>query len=139
MKTTMYQVNARYNKWLEKGITNVNETYLVDALSVTEAEARALEHLKPYAQGCELEIVKVVEGKYQEIIEQGEAYYYKAKIGITTIGNNGKEIKVKHTLLVNGENLEQAMSALVKMREDSLSDMCILSIAESPIIEVIRA
>lgn len=79
---TMYQVSARYDKWLEKGITKVNETYLVDARSVTEAEARALEYLKPYVHQSELEIVKVVEIKYQELIEQGESYYYKAKIEI---------------------------------------------------------
>lgn len=139
MKTTMYQVSARYDKWLEKGITKVNETYLVDAQSVTEAEARALEYLKPYAQGCELEIVKVVEGKYQELIEQGESYYYKAKIEIVSLDNKGKESKIKHTLLVNGESLEHAMSALIKMREDSLADMRFVSIVESPILEVIRA
>lgn len=136
---TMYQVSARYDKWLEKGITKVNETYLVDARSVTEAEARALEYLKPYVHQSELEIVKVVEIKYQELIEQGESYYYKAKIEMTTIDNNGKEVKVKHTLLVNGESLEHAMSALIKMREDSLADVRLVSIAESPILEVIRA
>lgn len=135
---TMYQVQARYDKWLDKGVVKVREAYLVDALSVTEAEAKAVEHLKPYAQGCELEIIKVVEDKYQELIERGEDYYYKAKIEMRAIDNKGKETKVKHTLLINGNSLEHAVATLAKMREESLGDMRLVSIVESPILEVIR-
>ena len=40
---------VRYDKILENGLKkNVNEQYLFEALSFTEAEARTIKELKPY-------------------------------------------------------------------------------------------
>lgn len=47
-----FEVKATYEKTLENGMQKkVTESYLLDALSFTEAEARAIEELKPYISG----------------------------------------------------------------------------------------
>ena len=49
------EVKARYDKMQENGsVKKVTEPYLVDALSCTEAEARATEELRPFISGLSL-------------------------------------------------------------------------------------
>ena len=46
------ETKVRYEKTLENGAQKkVNEPYLVDALSLSEAEARITEEIAPYMQG----------------------------------------------------------------------------------------
>ena len=46
------EVKARYDRLMENGVTKkVNEPYLVDALSCSEAEARVVDELRPFVSG----------------------------------------------------------------------------------------
>lgn len=134
----MYQVKARYDKSVEEGVKLVSETYLVDAESVTEAEARAIAYLQPYTVG-RLEVVKAVEDKYHEVLEAGEDYYYKVKVELIALAEgSAKEVKHKHTLLINADSVERAVKIYLTQVESEISDMRLVSIVESPILEVIR-
>ena len=52
MQSEWFECKVRYDKTLESGlIKKTTETYLVDALSFTEAEKRFIEEIKPYMSG----------------------------------------------------------------------------------------
>ena len=47
-----FETKVRYDKMMENGMQKkVNEPYMVDALSFTEAEARTIEELTPFISG----------------------------------------------------------------------------------------
>ena len=47
-----FECKVRYDKMQENGmVKKVNEPYLVDALTFTEAESRIIEEMKPYISG----------------------------------------------------------------------------------------
>jgi len=47
-----FECKVRYDKMMENGtVKKVNEPYLVDALSFTEAEARIIEEMTPFISG----------------------------------------------------------------------------------------
>lgn len=135
----MYQVKARYSKQVEEGVKMVSEVYLVDAESVTEAETRAIDYLQSYTvSGGRLEVVKAVEDKYEEVIEGGEDYYYKVKVEMITLDEKtAKEVKRKHTILVNADSVERAVVFYREQIKSELYDMRLLSIAECPIQGII--
>ena len=52
MMTEWFECKVAYDKTMEDGlIKKVKETYLVDALSFTEAEKRFLAEIQPYMSG----------------------------------------------------------------------------------------
>ena len=47
-----FECKVRYDKLMENGMQKkVNEPYMVDALSFTEAEARIIEEVTPFISG----------------------------------------------------------------------------------------
>ncbi len=47
-----FETKVRYDKMMENGTQKkVNEPYMVDALSFTEAEARTIEEMTPFISG----------------------------------------------------------------------------------------
>ena len=47
-----FECKVRYDKMMENGsVKKVNEPYLVDALTFTEAEARIIEEITPFITG----------------------------------------------------------------------------------------
>ena len=52
MNSEWFECKVRFDKTLETGlIKKVTETYMVDALSFTEAERRFIEEMTPYISG----------------------------------------------------------------------------------------
>ena len=63
-----FETKVRYEKMMENGTQKkVNEPYMVDALSFTEAEARTIEELTPFISG-EFSISAVKRTNITEII-----------------------------------------------------------------------
>ncbi|MDE7407359.1 MAG: DUF4494 domain-containing protein, partial [Muribaculaceae bacterium] len=62
-----FECKVRYDKLMENGLQKkVNEPYLVDALSFTEAEARIIEEMTPFISG-DFSISAVKRTKISEI------------------------------------------------------------------------
>ena len=90
-----FETKVRYEKMQETGaVKKVNEPYLVDALSFTEAEARIIEAIKPYISG-EFSISAVKKTKIAEIFfnEDGDRYYMVKVNFITLDEKTGTEKK----------------------------------------------
>ena len=76
-----FECKVRYVRMLETGMQKaVNEPYLVDALSFTEAEARITEEMQPYISGeFKVDSVKRVRVSEMFFDETGDRWY-KAKV-----------------------------------------------------------
>ena len=80
------EVKARYDRLMENGVTKkVNEPYLVDALSCSEAEARVVDELRPFVSG-DLNITSTAKTKVAEVFTDGKGdRYYRVKVNFITI------------------------------------------------------
>jgi len=81
-----FECKVRYDRMQENGaVKKVNEPYLVDALSFTEAESRIIEEMTPFISG-EFSISAVKKTKISEIFtdESGDRYYM-VKVNFITL------------------------------------------------------
>ena len=81
-----FECKVRYDKMMENGsVKKVNEPYLVDALTFTEAEARIIEEITPFITG-EFSISAVKKTKISEIFFDDSAdKYYMVKVNFITL------------------------------------------------------
>ena len=81
-----FECKVIYDKMMENGVVKkVNEPYLVDALSFTEAEARIIEERTPFISG-EFSVSAVKRTKISEIFRDENAdKWYLAKVALITI------------------------------------------------------
>ena len=99
-----YEVKARFEKTMENGMQKkVKETYLFDAMSFSEAEARAAEELVPFASG-DFEVTDIKRAGYTELFpsdsESADKWYAVRVAFITLDERSGKEKKTKAEFLV---------------------------------------
>ena len=76
-----FECKIKYEKTAEEGkIVRVNEAYLIDALSFTEAEARIIEEMRPFISG-EFKVANIRRAKINEMFfnENGDKWY-RAKV-----------------------------------------------------------
>lgn len=133
-----FECKIRYDRMQENGaVKKVNEPYLVDALSFTEAESRIIEEMKPFISG-DFSISAVKKTKISEIFfdESGDKYYM-VKFNIITLDEkSGVEKKSAVFTLVQAADFD---SALVNFREGmngTRSDYEVASISETQIMDV---
>ena len=80
-----FECKVRYDRLQENGaVKKVNEPYLVDALSFTEAEARITEEVSPFISG-DFTVSAVKRTKIAEVFWQGGDRWYLVKVGFITI------------------------------------------------------
>ncbi|MCQ2360682.1 MAG: DUF4494 domain-containing protein [Paludibacteraceae bacterium] len=119
-------------------LKKVNEVYLVDALSYTEAEARIVKEVAQYIKG-EYSITNIKQARLAELIFKDDDLcenWFTVKIKITVVDeNSGTERLVPETLLVRAEDLSDALKRFKDAFKDSMADYIITSIAASPILE----
>lgn len=130
---------VRYEKTMENGLNKtVNEQYLFDALSFTEAEARTIEELKPYISG-EFSIPQIVKPRISELMLSEDVSadrYYKVKVSFITLDEkSGAEKKTNSFILVQASDFKNAYDRFINGMKGSLVDYEIASIAETPIME----
>lgn len=135
---TWFEVKVKYVKVDQDGREKkVSESYLVDAVSFTDAEARTIQQMQQIIRG-EFHIDNIKKSNIIEIFpaESGE-FWYKARIAIVTIDEKaGKEKKVNNYFLVAADDFKEALQRL----EEGLSYILVpyhtTSMALSPIVDV---
>lgn len=143
-----FECKVRYDKLQEGGtsVKKVTETFLIDALSFTEAEARIIEERTPYISG-EFSVSAVKRTKIAEIFYNDDGdKWYMVKWLITTIdekaaasGKPVQEKKVAVLTLVQASSLQGALEEFVKGMDKSMADYEIAAINETPILDVYPA
>ena len=134
-----FECKVRFDKMQENGTVNrVNEPYLVDALSFTEAEARIIEELTPFISG-EFSVSAVKRTKITEIFwdETGDRWYM-VKVAYLIIDEKGNEKKSSTFILVQASDFRGAFENFVKNMETGMADYEIQSITETPLMDVYR-
>lgn len=142
MAKEWFDCKVRYDKTLETGLLKkVTESYLVDALSFTEAEERFLEELEPMMSG-EYSISDIKRAKIAELFESTDSAddrWYKAKVAyIAYDEKKGVEKRTNQTMLIQAKDLRTAVKNLDKGMQGTLSDWDIISIAETPIMDIFK-
>lgn len=118
----------------------VTDTYIVDALSFTEAEARTVEYVQPYISG-EFTVTDIKRVKVAELWEApaGGDYWFEAQLEFITIDEKtASEKRTKNRVLVQADNLQQAMQAVADNMKGSMADYEAASLKKTPIVEYIK-
>jgi hypothetical protein len=115
----------------------VTEPYLIDALSFTEAEARAIEELKPYISG-EFGIAGITRKKFSESFfnETGDRYYNARLHFITLDEKSGSEKKTNVNMLVQASELKEALEVVESEMKKTMIDYTFAGISETAIMDV---
>ena len=135
-----FECKVRYDKLQENGAAKkVNEPYLVDALSCTEAEARITEEQRPFISG-EFSVSAVKRTKIAEIFFfEGGDRWYLVKVGFITIDEKTAAEKRSNSLiLVQASNFKEAYDNFVKGMAGTMADYEIVSITETPLMDVYK-
>ena len=123
---------------MENGmVKKVNEPYLVDALTFTEAESRIVEEMKPFISG-EYSISSEKKTKISEIFfnESGDRYYLVKVNYITLDEKSGTEKKTATLILVQASDFEDALKNFQEGMKGTMGDYEIASITETPLMDV---
>lgn len=136
-----FECKVRYDKMMENGSTKkVNEPYLVDALSFTEAEARIIEEQTPFMSG-EFSVSAVKRTKIAEIFRDDSAdKWYLVKCAFITIDEKtAAEKRSVSQMLVAANSFREAFESFVEGMKSTMADYEIVSISETPIMDVYGA
>jgi hypothetical protein len=140
-KTAMwFECKIRYEKVMEDGTPKkVNEVYVIDALSFSEAEERIMEEMSSYISG-EIELVDVKIAPYKEIFFADNNLadrWFKAKVVYITIDERTqREKRMPVMVLVNAGNINSAIKNTDEVMGDTMIDYAITAIQETKIFDV---
>ena len=137
---TWFECKIRYEKTMEDGLQKkVIETYVVDALSFTEAEQRIMEEMSSYISG-EFEVSDIKRAAYKEIFFSDEDLadrWYKTKLQFITIDEKTeKEKRSSVNYLVQAGTLNGAVKNIDTAMGGSMIDYVISSVAETTLMDV---
>jgi hypothetical protein len=134
---TWFLCKIRYTKEVEPDkFKTINEAYLLDAVSYTEAEARLHEVLAdnfPDFQLTNLSRMRLAEVFF---VENGPEPWFKVKVIFTSYDEQTqKEKKVPHLMLINADGPREAFDGVVE-RLGQVDDYTITDINLTPILDV---
>ena len=135
-----FECRIKYEKTMEDGMQKkVTETYVVDALSFTEAEQRIMEEMSSYISG-EFTIKDIKIAPYGEIFFSDEEMadkWYKTKLQFITIDEKtAKEKKSSVNYLVNAGTLNGAVKNIDEVMGGTMIDYIIYSVSETSLMDV---
>lgn len=135
-----FECKIRYEKTMEDGLLKkVNEVYVIDALSFSEAEERITKEMSSYISG-EFEIVDVKIAPYREVFFADDNLadqWFKAKLSFITIDERGdKEKRTSVMYLVNAGNIDHAIKNIGEVMSGTMIDYVTTSISATKIFDV---
>lgn len=137
--STWFECKVRYEKTQEDGSDKlVNELYVVDALSFTEAEASIIDNMEVYVSG-ELKIANINHANYNEIFFSGnddDDLWFKARLAFITIDNKNKEKRTYVNYLIQAKSIERAKRYVDEVMGETIIDYELKSLSETKIFDV---
>ena len=137
---TWFECKIRYEKVMEDGLQKkVNESYVVDALSFSEAEERIIEEMSSYISG-EFDVADIKKAAYKEIFFSDDEMadkWYKARLQFITIDEKTeKEKRTSVYYLVQASSLNVAVKNIDEVMGGTMIDYVIAAINETAILDV---
>lgn len=135
-----FECKVKYEKIQEDGLVKkVTESYTVDALSFSEAEARITEEMKCYISG-EFEVEDIKKAPYKEVFfddAESADKWYKAKLAFITIDETSeKEKRSNVTYLVQAGSLNGALKAVDDVMGGTMIDYVQCALQETALLDV---
>ena len=140
MTANWFEAKVKYIKVNEDGREKkVTESYLLDAMSYTEAESRIMKEMESVIKG-EYYINGLKKSNITELVEsvdENDDRWYKAKIAIIDADEvSGKEKSSNQYYLVAAANINRALENLEKSLETFVVPYEIVSITDTQFIDV---
>ena len=133
-----FECKIRYSKILETGLQKtVTESYLVDALSFTEAEARIIEEMTPFMSG-EFTVSAVKREKISDVFYDATGdKWYKVKLNFITLDDRTeKEKKTSVYYLVQAKDIDDARRLTDAFMSPTAIDYTTEAVQETKIMDV---
>lgn len=140
MTANWFEAKVKYVKVGEDGKEKkVSESYLLDAMSYTEAESRITECLREMIQ-VDFYIAALKKSNVTELVESNDGNddkWFKAKVNIIDADQlSGKEKRSAQYFLIAGSDLEKALGNLQKSLSTYVVPFEIASLADTTIMDV---
>ncbi len=137
---TWFTTKVKYQKTQEDGTEKVvSETYVVDALSFTEAESSIIDEMSVYVSG-EFHVSGITKSAFGEIFfsdVDDDDKWYRAKLQFITIDDKSdKEKRTNVVYLVQAKSLARALRYIDEVMGKTMNDYDTIGINETPIMDV---
>lgn len=137
---TWFECKIRYDKVDESGVNkSVTETYVVDALSFTEAEKSIIDEMESFVSG-EFEVKDIKKATYTEIFFSDDSSadkWFKVKLQFITLDDkSGKEKKSSVTYILQSDTFNNAVSSIAEVMNGSMMDYITANVQETSIMDV---
>lgn len=135
-----FECKIRYEKTVEDGTQKpVTESYIVDALSFSEAEERITEEISAYVSGS-FDVKDIKKAAFGEIFFSDDSNadrWFKTKLQFIILDEkSGKEKKSSVNFLVQAGTFREALSNIEEGMKGTMQDYVISSINETLIMDV---
>lgn len=138
--STWFECKVRYEKTQEDGSDKiVNELYVVDALSFTEAEASIIDNMSVYVSD-EFKVANINPANYNEIFFSDvfdDDLWFKARLAFITIDEKkDKEKRTYVNYLIQAKCIERAKRYVDEVMGKTMIDYELKSLSETKIFDV---
>ena len=133
-----FECRIRYDKIQENGtVKKVTESYLVDAISFTEAEARIIEEQTPFISG-DYTIPAIKKTNIAEVFyKSGCEKWWSVKYNIITSDEkSGKERRIPVYVMIQANTQQGATDNFNEGMKGTMADYEIEKVAETKILDV---
>lgn len=131
-------VKVKYTKQLDNGaLKRVNESYLVAAMSFTDAEARIYEELGQMIRG-EFSVTNITPIELQDLFTYSDCgEFFRCRVSYENIDADTEKAK-RHraTFLVEAQTVKQATERMNEMLEGMISGYRLEEVKESKIVDI---
>ena len=139
MMQTWFESKVKYSKVSQTGKEQmVTESFLLDAVSYTDAETRIIRKMQEMVRGGEFQIVDIKKSKIAEVFpyENGE-WWFKATVNLVTVDEDaGKEKKMRTYYLLMADDIKEALQRLEESLEFLVIPFVTSAMAVSTIVDV---
>jgi len=140
MMYNWFECKIKYEKLAENGMNKkVTEPYLIDALNFTEAEARIIEEITPFISG-DFTVSDIKRANYSELFfceDDAADKWYKCKVVFISLDEKkGIEKRTATYMLVQAEDLKDALTKLTEGMKGTMADYDVTAINETTIMDV---
>lgn len=135
-----FECKVAVDQTKEDGTTGrVTESYVVDALSFSEAETRLLNEVQLYVTG-DIDVKAIKRANYHEIFTSETASddkWYLAALSFITVDDKTEKEK-RHTVryLIQASSVATARKYIDEIMSGTMIDFDVKSIAETPFMDV---
>ncbi len=134
-----FEVKVRYDRTNENGVIKaVNEICAVKASTFTEAEARAIQGMRPYVSG-DFEVIGEKIAPYDEILPWQGGYadlrFYEIRYAVVSLDEvTAKESREPRCVLAEAPDIQSATDSFHERIDGTVSDLELTSVKETKIV-----